>query len=818
MDSIKYTISKIADIIGEKAYLQTPDTIIQNLLFDSRKMADSEASLFFVLSGRIDGHLFIKDLYKNGLRNFVIYDDTFPLADFPEANFIITKNSLSALQKLAAHHRNNFNYPVIGITGSNGKTIVKEWLFQLLNNNYRIVRSPKSFNSQLGVPLSVWQMNDTYDLAIFEAGISKPDEMQKLLEIIRPSIGILTNIGTAHDEHFSGSVHKINEKIKLFSIANFIICNESLSQYIKNQVNKVFTWSFTSNADLQVISALSENKHTLIKAIYKQKEAQITIAFTDKASIENAVICWATMLSLKIEQDVIAQRMRKLQPVKMRLELKTGKNDCTIIDDTYNSDFSSLDIALDFLNQQQQHTHKAIILSDLYQTGIQPEELYKKVAQLLKTKNINRLIGVGANIGRHKSEFPANSRFYVHTHDLIADLENLNFSNEAILIKGARDFRFEKISKLLTQKVHETVLEINLNALENNLNYYKSLLNPNVMIMAVVKAFSYGSGSYQIANLLQYNKIDYLAVAFADEGTELRNTGISIPIMVMSPEVSGFDAIVENNLEPEIYSFRILKAFADYLFHKNIHTYNIHLKLDTGMHRLGFEGKEIAELIQDLNRNPQLRVKSAFSHLVASEDAAQDDFTHQQITLFKDFTNQIESKIGYTFLRHLANTSAISRFKDAQFDMVRLGIGMYGIGSNDAGNEALENVLTLKTTISQIKHLQMGDTVGYGRKGVMPADGKIATIKIGYADGISRQLGNGVGKFFFKNKAVATIGSICMDMCMLDISHVDAVEGDEVILFGDKQSIYNLADTLNTIPYELLTNLSQRVKRVYYYA
>ena len=818
MDSITYTISKIASIIGEKAQLKTPETIIQTLLFDNRKMADAEASLFFVLPGRVDGHHFVKDSYDSGLRNFVIYDQAFPIAEFPEANFIVTKNSLAALQKLASHHRSNFHYPVIGITGSNGKTIVKEWLFQLLSHRYHIVRSPKSFNSQLGVPISVWQMNNSFDLGIFEAGISQPEEMQNLWEIIRPTIGILTNIGSAHDEHFSSIEEKINEKIQLFSIANFVICNESLSQYIKNQGAAIFTWSFTSSADLQVTSAVSENKYTLIKAIYQEKEVHTRIPFTDKASIENAVICWATLLSLKIEQDIIAQRMRKLQAVRMRLELKTGKNDCSIIDDTYNSDLSSLEIALDFLNQQHQHTHKALILSDMYQTGMEPEVLYKKVAQLLKTKNIHRMVGVGADISKYKSLFPADSRFYVHTHDVISDLEKLHFNNEAILIKGARDFRFEKVSKLLSQKVHETVLEINLNALENNLNYYKSLLKPNVMIMAVVKAFSYGSGSYQIANLLQYNKVGYLAVAFADEGTELRNTGITLPIMVMSPEVSAFDAIIENNLEPELYSFRILKAFADYLLHKNIYTYNIHLKLDTGMHRLGFEGKEIAELIHCLKRYPQLRVKSAFSHLVASEDASQDEFTQLQISLFKDFTDRIESKIGYTFLRHLANTSAISRFKDAQFDMVRLGIGLYGIGGNDFKNDLLENVLTLKTNISQIKHLRKGETVGYGRKGVMPADGKIATLKIGYADGISRQLGNGVGKVLLKNKIVATIGSICMDMCMLDITEVDAIEGDEVIIFGDRQSIYNLAETLNTIPYEILTNISQRVKRVYYYA
>ncbi|TAH01707.1 MAG: bifunctional UDP-N-acetylmuramoyl-tripeptide:D-alanyl-D-alanine ligase/alanine racemase [Sphingobacteriales bacterium] len=818
MDSIIYTIQKIADLIGERAIIKNPNQNIQHLLFDSRKLADAPTSLFFVLPGKVNGHLFIANLYQLGFRSFVIWDNNFNLSNFTEANFIYSQNTLNALQELATQHRKNFSFPVIGITGSNGKTMVKEWLFQLLNNSYKIVRSPKSFNSQLGVPLSVWQMSNDYNLGIFEAGISKPNEMQNLQKIIQPTIGILTNIGTAHDEGFTNTAQKITEKFNLFSIAKFVILNVEYLQYINNDNTKIFTWSFTTSADLQITNTLINSSSTTITALYLQKQICITIPFTDKAAIENAITCWASLLLLNINQQTIAQNMLLLQPVKMRLELKAGKNNCSIIDDSYNSDLSSLEIALDFLNQQQQHPKKVLILSDLRQTGIPPQILYQKVAQLLTTKNIQTFIGVGEDIKFYQNYFAPNSQFFANTQNLIAHLEQINFSNKAILLKGARDFKFEKVSKLLTQKVHETVLEINLNALENNLNYYKSLLNPSVRVMAIVKAFSYGTGSYQIANVLQYNKIDYLAVAFADEGTELRKAGITTPIMVMSPEVSAFDAIIDNNLEPELYSFRILKAFADYLAYKNIDSYSVHLKLDTGMHRLGFEGKEITELANYLKVNTHLAAKSVFSHLVASEDVLQDDFTQQQIDDFTAYTTTIEQSLGYFFIKHLANTSAISRFKNAQFDMVRLGIGFYGVDAANRSNNSLENVLTLKTTISQIKYLKKGDTVGYNRRGIMPVNGKIATLKIGYADGISRNLGNGKGTMLVNNIIAPTIGSICMDMCMLDITNIDCNEGDEVIIFADRQTIFNLADTLKTIPYEILTNISARVKRVYYYA
>lgn len=817
MSSILYSIQEIANLIGFRWVIKKPAELIKNLLFDSRKMAEANASLFFVLPGRVNAHTFIPDLYQKCIRNFVVYDDGLDLTAFPEANFIFCHHTIQALQQLASFHRKRFTYPVMGITGSNGKTMVKEWLYQLLNSDYKIVRSPKSFNSQLGVPLAVWQMDDSYNIGIFEAGISTTQEMDFLEQVIQPSIGILTNIGSSHDEGFENTHQKTIEKLKLFTRCKSLIINSKFSYLINNKEITLFTWSFEQSANLQIISCESKQRKTLINGIYQNKNVSIQIPFTDKASIENAVICWASMLYLGINQDSISTKMKVLQSVKMRLELKSGKNNCSIIDDSYNSDFSSLDIALDFLNQQQQHPKRTLILSDLYQTGVSQEAMYSKIAQLLRTKAVQRFIGVGENLSLSKDEFSPGSLFFKNTQELIDALDDINFENEAILIKGSRDFRFERISKMLTSKVHETVLEINLNAIEHNLNYYKSALQPQVGIMAVVKAFSYGSGSFEIANLLQYNKVNYLAVAYADEGVALRNNGITLPIMVMSPEISSFDTLIKNGLEPEIYSLQILKAFANHLQNDDTKEYFIHLKIDTGMHRLGFEQKDIAEMVSILTNHLQIKVKSIFSHLVASDDPDLDVFTQQQIHLFKEISKIIDGSLGYTTYKHIGNTSAIHRFNDAQFDWVRLGIGLYGLDSNEAIRNKLEPVLTLKTSIAQIKYVKKGDTVGYSRKGVMHKDGKIATIKIGYADGLSRKLGNGNGIVYINNQEAKTIGNICMDMCMIDISDIEANEGDEVILFNTVKGVLNWADKLETIPYEILTQISQRVKRIYYY-
>lgn len=815
MNRLQYTAQYLSKIIIGKADLKQPHQLIKHLLTDSRKVSDATSSVFFAIKASRDGHQYIQPLYEKGLRCFVISDFNFNIQAYADANFIWVEDTLKALQQIAAHHRANFNIPVIGITGSNGKTIIKEWLFQLLVADFKIVRSPKSYNSQIGVPLSVWEMNETDELAIFEAGISTINEMLHLEEIIKPSVGILTNIGAPHDEGFENREQKLTEKLKLFKNSETVIINSKYASAIVRQ--KKFTWSFNEDADLKVNEIIYKQSFSILKANYQQKKLQLKVPFNNPASIENAVICWAALLHLGISQDVVESRMEKLLAVKMRLELKTGINQTSIIDDSYNSDFSSLAIALDFLNQQNQHLTKTVILSDIHQTGIPFSQLYQDVAQLLSNKGIDKFIGIGEELDHNQNLFKSNSVFYNTTEDFLKQFDYQSLKNESILIKGARHFEFERISKVLTQKVHDTVLEINLNALTNNLNYYKSKLLPSVKLMAMVKAFAYGSGSDEVANLLQHNRVDYLAVAYADEGVALRNAGITLPIMVMSPEVSSFEAIVEHQLEPEIYSFRILEAFADFIQSLKFKEYPIHLKLDTGMHRLGFMMDDIAQLTASLKERSFLKVKSVLSHLAASESAQHQDYTQHQIDIFKDATQQIENALKYSLIKHIANTSAISKWPNAQFDMVRLGIGLYGIESVTLERVHLENVATLKTTITQIKALKKEDTVGYGRKGVMPKDGKIATVKIGYADGYPRDLGNGIGKMLINNQIAYTIGNICMDMCMLDVTGLEVNEGDDVIIFGEELSVYTLAEQLQTIPYEILTNISQRVKRVYFY-
>lgn len=811
-----YTVLEIANLIAEKSQLPFPNEIITNLLIDSRKLQENTASIFFVLKGRKDAHQFIPTLYAAGVRSFVYHDQNFNTDFYHDANFIYTLNPLEGLQRLAAFHRSKFNFPIIGVTGSNGKTIVKEWLYQLLAPSYHVIRSPKSFNSQVGVPLSVWQLDKQFEYGIFEAGISIPNEMSKLEKIIRPTIGILTNIGSSHDEGFKNTEQKIAEKFKLFKDSDLIICNTAFVKY-KNETTKAFTWSQNSKADLEIKAVDNISSGTFIEALYLNEEINIQIPFTDKASIENAITCWATLLAIGIAQDTIALRMQRLMAVKMRLELKSGINQTSVIDDSYNSDFSSLEIALDFLNHQNQHQNKTLILSDIYQSGLKSNQLYKKLALLLKNKNINRFIGIGEDLSAHKNLFIKGSHFFKSTQEFIENFRSADFSNETILLKGARNFEFEKISSLLGEKVHETILEINLNALEHNLNFYKSKLSSGVKLMAMVKAFAYGSGSYEIANLLQFNRVDYLAVAYADEGIALRETGIILPIMVMNPEISSFDSIVKNNLEPEIFSFKALNSLVTYLQLNHIEEHYIHLKLDTGMHRLGFDSSELNEIVEFLIINKSIKIRSVFSHLVGSESDQHADFTKQQISIFKEFCEKLEEKISYPFLKHISNTSAIRKWPQAQFDMVRLGIGLYGIDNLYKDDKELHQVATLKTTVSQIKHLKKGETIGYGRAGVMPEDGKIATVKIGYADGFLRALGNGIGSMFINEQEVFTIGNICMDMCMLNITGLNVSEGDEVIVFNTQKSLYNLSEKLNTIPYEVLTSISQRVKRVYYY-
>ncbi|RYF18756.1 MAG: bifunctional UDP-N-acetylmuramoyl-tripeptide:D-alanyl-D-alanine ligase/alanine racemase [Flavobacteriales bacterium] len=811
-----YTIQKITRIINGTGFLSNKEAVIRNLEIDSRTLSDIPHALFFAINAQRNGHQFITNAYEHGIRNFVVSEDI-DQQKYPEANFIKVNNVLAALQQLAAYHRKNHELEVIGITGSNGKTIVKEWLYQLLSADFNVVRSPKSYNSQIGVPLSVWQINENHNLGIFEAGISNINEMQSVAAIIQPTIGILTNIREAHDEGFANKAEKLKEKLKLFEDASlFVYSPEHIIADVAIPGERKFTWSFTQAADLEITRRINEEASTQLHAKYNGAEINITVPFTDAAAIENVVICWATLLAIGYNVEDASYRLARLVKVSMRLQLLNGIDQCSIIDDSYSADLSSLSIALDFLNQQSQHPKRTLILSDLHETGKCADDLYQEISALLTQKKIDRLIGVGEQISAHENLFKIEKTFFIDTAEFLANVNQLKFNNETILVKGARKFGFEQVVKRLAQKVHDTVLEINLNALLANLQFYKLKLAPGVKTMAMVKAFSYGSGSFEIANLLQYHKVDYLAVAYADEGIALRKAGITLPIMVMSPEPSAFDAMLRFQLQPEIYSLEVLESMLHFLPNE-IADFPIHIKLDTGMHRLGFEVSEIDGVCEILSSTKKLKIVSVFTHLVATDDEQHDEFTQFQLSSFEQMYAKLEAALGYQPMRHVLNTSGTTRWPHYHLDMVRLGIGLYGFDGALAKGDGLQTVATLKTTVTQIKQLKPNETVGYGRKGSLPNGGQIATVKIGYADGYSRAFGNGVGKMLVEGKLAPTVGAICMDMCMLDVTGLDVAVGDEVIVFNQELNITDLAKAINTIPYEILTNVSQRVKRVYYY-
>jgi len=826
------TFSQIATIIRATILQQQGDAMIDQILLDSRKLLFPDSSLFFALDGpRRNGSSFIPELYKKGLRHFVV-DENFTtenIQEFPEAGFLQVADVLQALHLLAAWHRARFSYPVIGITGSNGKTIVKEWLFQLLQSDFQIVRSPKSYNSQIGVPLSIWQMNERHNLAIFEAGISQPDEMQQLEKMISPSIGVFTSIGEAHGAGFLNIRQKINEKLRLFVHADALVypaddpdINDAVNQF-KNNVRagdefQLISWGRKEGLSLQIVSIENKTAGKHIRAIWKDIAFEFSIPFMDEASLENAITCSAVLLQLGIQPSGIHEKMQLLRPVEMRLELKQGINNCSVINDSYSADINSLTIALDFLLQQQQHQKRTLILSDILQSGKTDHELYAEVATILAQKQINRFIGIGPGISRCREVFSgiAETVFYNSTAEFKQQFHAQHFQQETILLKGARVFAFEQISQLLEQKLHQTVMEINLNAITHNLGVYQQRLNAGTKLMAMVKAFSYGSGSFEIANLLQFHKVDYLTVAYTDEGVELRKAGISLPIMVMNTDESSFESMVQHQLEPELFSFDMLNGFENYLKRSGIEQYPVHIKLDTGMHRLGFEEKDIESLCSILQRSACFKIQSVFSHLAASDAPVHDDFTGQQSAVFEKCCRQLQTTIQYPFLRHIANTAAIHRHPELQYDMVRLGIGLYGVDNHAGMQEQLKNVTTLKTTISQIKQVRAGETVGYNREGIAKKDTVIATVGIGYADGYPRALSNGAGKMLVNGILAPVIGTVCMDMTMLDITDIPAAAGDEVIVFGEALSVKQVAAWANTIAYEILTGISQRVKRVYF--
>jgi Alr-MurF fusion protein len=808
---LKLTLKHTAELLHANFAGPSINATFDHVSIDSRSWNNGPDTLFFALKGpNNNAHRFIADLIARGVKNFVVSERQ----DYPGVNFIVVENTTGALQQLAASHRNSFGFPVIGITGSNGKTIVKEWLNFLLSPDYNIIKSPKSYNSQIGVPLSVLGINSLHNLGIFEAGISKPDEMQQLAGIISPTLGVLTNLGTAHDEGFTSIRQKAEEKLKLFAGCEMLISRQRYLQHHPAPC-PTFTWDSALGADVLVKWQSTSERETTVTMTHGGKEILFTIPFTDEASVENAVTSAMVMIYLGVSDRVISRRLQGLYPVEMRLMVKDGVNQTTLIDDSYSADFQSLKIALDFLAHQKQHAATCVILSDIFQSGLSQSKLYADVAALLKANGISRIIGVGQQIKELSKYFPDITLFET-TEDLVRDFLVLEFEDETILIKGAREYRFEQIVALLEEKTHETVLEINLNAIAHNLAYYRSHLKPKTRIMVMVKAFGYGSGGFEIARLLEHHQIDYLGVAFADEGISLRAQGVKAPIMVLNPESTSFRSIIRSGLEPEIYSLRGLKAFLRIAETDKISNYPIHIKVDTGMHRLGFQESDLQALTALLKENPSVKVQSILSHLAASDDANLREFSLTQIAAFERFSTKLISDLNISPIMHILNTAGISHFPEAHYDMVRLGIGLYGIASDPQEQKCLENVGTLKSVISQLRTIPAGESVSYGRKFMAQKPTLIATIPVGYADGIPRHWGNQVGYVTIRGCKAPIVGSICMDMLMVDCTGISCAEGDVVILFGETPSVKEIAQKLNTIPYEILTGISQRVKRVFF--
>ncbi len=810
------SVHEIKNILKAEGTLNSALTI-DTISVDSRSLQNKENTLFFALSGpNYNAHQFIPDLVSRGVHSFVVTE--IPEKTFLNTNFLVVDNVLQALQQLAIYYRSLFDFPVVGITGSNGKTIVKEWLNFLLSPDYNIIRSPKSYNSQVGVPLSVISTNERHNFGIFEAGISTVNEMKFLAPIIKPTIGIFTNIGSSHNAGFENIQQKIKEKLKLFANSEILILEESedvRAHISKNQ--KTFSWSkdHTSADVLVTVSKTEQSDNSILSIKSDTDNFDVTIPFQDDASTQNAISCLMVLLYLKYDVATIQSRLSSLYKVEMRLELKNGINRCLIVDDSYSSDFQSLKIALDFLESQKKHLKKTVIISDIYQSGLPLEDVYNKVALLMQSNKISRIIGIGEVISSYEYLFE-NIETFASTADFLEKFEEMTFADASILVKGARSFKFEKVVLLLAEKNHETVLEINLNAIAHNVSFYKSKIATTTKLMVMVKAFAYGSGGFEIAKLLEYHKVDYLGVAFADEGISLRNAGLKIPIMVLNPENSSFPSIITFKLEAEIYSLKGLKAFIKVCEEKKVEHYPIHIKIDTGMHRLGFEENTIDELIEALRNTSSVKVQSILSHLATSDNLEDQSFALHQINLFEKLSSKIIDELGISPMRHILNTSGISNFPEHQYGMVRLGIGTYGISNDPAEQKYLENVSTLKSIISQIRTISDGESVGYSQKFIADKTTRIATIPIGYADGIDRGWGNKVGYVMIDNQKAEIVGNICMDMLMVNCTNIDCKEGDAVEVFGESPTVIEMAEKLKTIPYEILTGISQRVKRVFY--
>lgn len=820
-----YTIEKVTTLIGARRYGDKEGNI-GFLLTDSRSLCFPEETLFFALrSERNDGHNYIPELYRRGVRNFVVSEVPKGYAsDYPDANFLRVVSTLEALQRLAERHRDEFDIPIVGITGSNGKTMVKEWLYQLLSPGFFVTRSPRSYNSQIGVPLSVWLMNEHTQLGVFEAGISEPGEMLALRDIIQPTMAVLTNLGIAHQENFRSMEAKAREKLTLFHDAEVIVYQKDdiiVDRIVRESGYKGnnLCWSIEDpQAPFYVKSITKEERHTMVTYIYNGIEESYALPFIDDASVINSITCAVVVRWLGLSATVLRERMRMLEPVAMRLEVKEGQHGCTLINDSYNSDINSLDIALDFMNRRPDHQGRrhTLILSDIFQSGETPESLYAEVSNLVRKRGVVKFIGIGEQLCAQRERIQLSEKYFFKTvEDFIHSEVFSGLRDEVVLLKGARQFGFDQLTELLVRKVHETVLEVNLNALVANLNYYRSFLRPDTKLACMIKADGYGAGAVEIAKTLQDHRVDYLAVAVADEGVALRKNGITSNIMIMNPEMSAFKTMFDYDLEPEVYSFRLLDALVRAAEKEGITAYPVHVKLDTGMHRLGFHPVEdIDRLIGRLKGQNAVIPRSVFSHFVGADNDDFDAFSDQQFTLFEEATIKLQAAFDHKILRHIDNSAGIEHFPERQLDMCRLGLGLYGI--NPRGNSIIHNVCTLKTTILQMRQVSMGETVGYSRKGTIDHDSVIAAIPIGYADGLNRHLGNRHCYCLVNGKRAEYVGNICMDVAMIDVTGIDCREGDSVEIFGDHLPVTELSDVLDTIPYEVLTGISNRVRRVYY--
>ena len=821
---MRYTIENVTALIGARRFGHSA-TQVEWLLTDSRSLVFPETTLFFALRTKVgDGHRYVADLYRRGVRNFVV--GTLPAEHetaFPDANFLQVMSPLKALQRLAERHREEHDIPVIGVTGSNGKTVVKEWLYQLLSPTLHVTRSPKSYNSQVGVPLSVCLLGEHSEIGIFEAGISQPGEMAALRAIIQPTIGVMTNIGPAHQENFESVEEKCHEKLSLFQDAKVLVyCADDavVDECVATSLlrGERLAWSRRNPSAALFVSAVETlERGTRITYRFHGAEAAMTIPFTDDASTVNCIHCLAVLLSLDFSAEEIASRMKRLEPVAMRLEVIQGVRNCTLINDTYNSDAASLDIALDFMARRPeiQNKQKVLILSDMFQTGLPATELYAKVAELLNRRAIDHFIGVGPEISHAHSLFLMKKSFFP-SGEALADSGLLDTLHDSlVLIKGSRPFGFEKITAALSLRVHETTLHVNLDALAGNLNYYRSFMKPETKMVCMVKASAYGAGSVEVAKTLQDRGVNYLAVAVADEGAELRRAGITAGIIVMNPEMTAFKTLFDYELEPEVYNFKLLDALIKAAEKEGIQGFPVHIKLDTGMHRLGFDPRlDLPALIDRLHHQTSVIPRSVFSHFVGSDSPDFDDFSARQFALFDEASKTLQAAFSHKILRHICNSAGIERFPERHLDMVRLGLGLYGIDPID--NRSLQNVTTLRTTILQIRECPKGDSVGYSRRTVLERDSRIAAIPIGYADGLNRHLGNRRGYCLVNGQRADYVGNICMDVCMIDVTDTDCREGDTVEIFGDNLPPAELARLLDTIPYEILTSVSDRVKRIYF--